>query len=90
MEKGFSKIELLVTTALMMTVASGFMNHIQRTKEKILEEGAEIAVRYESMLDEIEGQEDARDSIIRKLVNKSELSEEEWAYIRAKGLHEET
>jgi len=90
MEKGFSKIELLVTTALMMTVASGFMNHIQRTKEKILEEGAEIAVRYENMLDEIEGQEDVRNSIIRKLVNKSELSEEEWAYIRAKGLHEET
>jgi prepilin-type N-terminal cleavage/methylation domain-containing protein len=81
MEKGFSKIELLVTTAIMATLASGIVGNIQKSREKILTEGARMAVKYEGLL-ELEC-EDVKDSIIRKLLKGEPLSEEEDAYAKA-------
>ena len=84
MGKGFSNIELLFTTAIMATLASSIMGNMQASKEKILMEGARIAVKYERIIDqECEDSEDVKDSIIRKLLKGEPLSEEEEAYAKA-------
>jgi type II secretory pathway pseudopilin PulG len=80
MGKGFSKIELLFTTAIMVTLASSIMGNIQASKEKILMEGSRMAVKYEGLLER--EYEDVKDSIIRKLLKGSPLSEEEYAYAK--------
>ena len=91
MRKGFSKIETLVTTSMMLAVAAQFIGYVQEKKDLVLEEWAKVTIRYENVMSEIEDEEhgDVRDEIIRKLVLDLELSEEEKAYIRAKDFKQE-
>jgi hypothetical protein len=91
MRKGFSKIETLVTTSMMLAVAAQFLGYVQEKKDLVLEEWAKVTIRYENVMSEIEDEEhgDVRDEIIRKLVLDLELSEEEKAYIRAKDFKQE-
>jgi hypothetical protein len=91
MRKGFSKIETLVTTSMMLAVAAQFLGYVQEKKDLVLEEWAKVTIRYENVISEIEDEEhgDIRDEIIRKLVLALELSEEEKAYIRAKDFEQE-
>jgi hypothetical protein len=91
MGKGFSKIETLIATSMMLMLAVQFLGYIQEKKDLVLEEWAKITIKYENVMLEMEDEEykDIRDEIIRKLIFDLELSEEEQAYIRAKNFEKE-
>jgi len=86
MGKGFSKIETLIATSMMLMLAVQVLGYIQEKKDLVLEEWAKVTIKYENVMSEMEDGEtkDVRDEIIRKLILDLELSEEEQAYIRAK------
>ena len=91
MGKGFSKIETLIATSMMLMLAVQVLGYIQEKKDLVLEEWAKITIKYENVILEMEDEEykDIRDEIIRKLIFDLELSEEEQAYIGAKNFEKE-
>lgn len=91
MGKGFSKIETLIATSMMLMLSVQVLGYIKEKKDLVLEEWAKITIKYENVISEMEDEEykDIRDEIIRKLIFDLELSEEERAYIRAKNFEKE-
>jgi len=86
MGKGFSKIETLIATSMMLALAVQVLGYIQEKKDLVLEDWAKVTIKYENVMAEMEegDAKDIRDETIRKLILGLELSEEEQPYIRAK------